>query len=159
MTTIAIKKTKTGWNMAADTRSCSPEGVCKGKKIHKIGPNHYIGCAGELVSIHKFKLKLTDPEKNKDIDIENQEFYILEIKEDEARLYERSSTPIPIYDDYKATGSGGVFALSAMALGKSAKQAVEFAVKLDIHSGLERGIDECQTRVRKRVRRNGNSKQ
>lgn len=39
------------------------------------------------------------------------------------------------YDDFSAYGSGAFFALSALDFGKTAKQAVEYAMTRDIYSG------------------------
>lgn len=39
--------------------------------------------------------------------------------------------------DYGAIGSGGMFAVTAMHLGKSAKKAVEVAAELDLYTGGE----------------------
>lgn len=54
--------------------------------------------------------------------------------------YERVPYPLTYEDKFFAAGSGGDFALAAMHLGKTAREAVELACKLD--SGCGNGITE-----------------
>ncbi len=56
-----------------------------------------------------------------------------------AELYEVGPYPLPILTIPYAIGSGRDFAIAAMHLGKSAKEAVEIASLFDVHSGL--GVD------------------
>ena len=53
--------------------------------------------------------------------------------------YERSGHPIVFQDETMAIGSGRDFAMTAMFLGKNAREADEIACALDIGSGL--GVD------------------
>lgn len=53
--------------------------------------------------------------------------------------YERTPYPVQFHDELFALGSGREFALAAMYLGKTAREAVEVAIALDTGSGG--GID------------------
>lgn len=55
-------------------------------------------------------------------------------------LYERTPHPIPVLDPFMAWGAGRDYAMGAMACGKTAREAVEIAMRFDISCGL--GIDE-----------------
>ncbi len=55
-------------------------------------------------------------------------------------IYEQSPEPARIEDSTWATGCGRDYALAAMHLGKSAREAVEVACHFDAHCGM--GIDE-----------------
>jgi hypothetical protein len=54
--------------------------------------------------------------------------------------YERQPYPIKVEEPYFAAGSGRDYAMAAMAMGKSAREAVELACRFDIDCG--NGIDE-----------------
>lgn len=56
------------------------------------------------------------------------------------RFYERQPVPVLVEDRMAAWGSGRDFALAAMYLGKSAREAVEVAIAFD--TGCGNGIDE-----------------
>ncbi len=49
-----------------------------------------------------------------------------------------------IFDEPRAAGSGRDFAISAMALGLSAKEAVAHAIKFDIYSGGKIVVVNCR---------------
>lgn len=49
--------------------------------------------------------------------------------------YNHLSVGVPIIDKYMAWGSGGHFALGAMAMGADARKAVEIAAMFDCYSG------------------------
>lgn len=54
-------------------------------------------------------------------------------------IYERSEIPALVESAFHACGSGRDYAMAAMCLGKSAKEAVEIACRFDINCG--NGID------------------
>ena len=58
------------------------------------------------------------------------------------RVYERSPCPITYEDDIWASGSGRDYAIAAMHLGKSAREAVEIACLFDVNCG--NGIDTLE---------------
>jgi len=51
-------------------------------------------------------------------------------------LYTESPCALPIMEKYYAAGSGTDYASSAMALGKTARQAVLHAIKHDVYCGM-----------------------
>lgn len=56
--------------------------------------------------------------------------------------YERTPYPLTFHDGFFAIGSGRDFALAAMHLGKTAREAVEVACHFD--SGCGNGVDEIE---------------
>jgi 20S proteasome alpha/beta subunit len=66
----------------------------------------------------------------------------LVIKADGIWLYERTPNPIEFHDPIFAIGSGREYAMAAMHLGRSAREAVELACIYDPNCG--RGIDELK---------------
>lgn len=58
----------------------------------------------------------------------------------ELLLWDGNATPIRIEDKFHAMGSGRDFAIAALHLGHTAREAVEVACKYDVYCG--RGIDE-----------------
>ena len=56
---------------------------------------------------------------------------------DESGLYryEGNCYPIPVLDDFAATGSGSDIALAAMLMGKTPAEAVALACEVDLHTG------------------------
>ena len=58
------------------------------------------------------------------------------------RIYQRSPNACYIHDRFTAIGSGRDFALAAMHLGKSAREAVEVACVFD--TGCGNGVDTIQ---------------
>ena len=55
-------------------------------------------------------------------------------------IYERTPHPILVDDAFMAWGAGRDYAMGAMACGKTAREAVEIAMRFDTSCGL--GIDE-----------------
>ena len=51
-------------------------------------------------------------------------------------VYSESPCPLPVLEKYYATGSGTDYASSALALGKTARQAVLHAIKHDVYCGM-----------------------
>lgn len=65
----------------------------------------------------------------------DDEFAILQLTHDGIWFWDSALRPIKFGTPYAAIGSGADFALGAMLAGKSPKQAVEIACKLDEGSG------------------------
>lgn len=64
------------------------------------------------------------------------------IKRGQLSVYERTPQPMVIEDTIYATGSGRDYAMAAMHLGKSAREAVEIACVFEINCG--NGIDSLE---------------
>lgn len=54
-------------------------------------------------------------------------------------FYEQEPVWIPVEDEFMAWGSGRGFAMGAMSMGATARQAVEIACRFNVHCGM--GID------------------
>lgn len=73
---------------------------------------------------------------------------LLHISHNGVYLYERFPTPMRIEDPFFAMGAGRDYALSAMYLGRSAREAVEIACVFDV--GCGNGVDELRLNRRKK---------
>lgn len=116
-------------------------------KIHRMGTGELVGCAGELT----FCLALIEwvrggrkaadfPTRASDKD-DWQPLLVIEL-DGTPSFYER--TPYPIRNEQRciAYGSGKEFAITAMHLGKTAREAVEVAIELDVMCGG--GVDTLE---------------
>ena len=162
MTTIVAKKENGYIHLCADTRVTydyeridSNVGGCKLEKLVKINNEFYIASCGESsLSIYgELFARTTLPES---IDIKHIIEYMFKF-----RQYYKSMTDLKeirgngfiifkdkifqiFYDsnevfemeDFVACGSGRYYAIAALHLGKSAKEAVELSCKLDAFSEL-----------------------
>lgn len=130
MTTIAFD----GKTLASDSLVTCDGMICGDvTKIHRIDGG-YIGCAGDLSDIASVVYWLQGTsDKPKDVSV-----FSAIIVLDDGRAFEmdermvRFQCAIP-----NAVGSGAKYALTAMKLGKSASEAVEVAISMDIYSGGE----------------------
>lgn len=130
MTTIAASLIHK--EIAADSKCSSDNSFCSVWKLRnwKDGP---IGAAGDWGHILKFFEAL---ETNGEIDSE-WDIEVLQLQPNGLYIYEASLKPYPIKDKFYAVGSGAAYALAAMALGKSPREAVEIAAKFDPGTGGE----------------------
>lgn len=138
MTTIAYKN----GTMAADTRATTYQGVsvtCEKLFRKKIGKGRkartvIIGVAGEssasLVFLDWYGTGATRPETLKDTD-----FSALVLEKDGLYEYDSLCRGEKVLDPCYAIGSGQVAAMAAMFCGKTARQAVEIAARLDPYTG------------------------
>lgn len=132
-----------GKTLAADKRACYGTMVNTVTKIHRVG-DVLVGSAGDLAfalgmiewvrggrEASQFPLSQATKE-------DWQPTLVIE-KDGSISLYERSPHAIRYEQRCAAIGSGREFARAAMALGKTAREAVELACQLD--SGCGNGID------------------
>lgn len=145
MTVIAYDK-KT---LVADKQSTMGNIKFAVTKLHKIG-DWAVGIAGTATdglkfiewfksSVSKSKVKLEYPfDQDSDVDFQ---ILCINMKTKELRYYDDTGlgTPVIISQDYFAIGSGCEFALTALFLGKTAKEAVEITSALcpDCGEGLD----------------------
>jgi len=130
MTTIAASLAHK--EIAADSKCSGDDSFCNVYKLRswKDGP---VGAAGDWAQILKFYDALeTSGEIDAEWDIE-----VLQLQASGLYIYEASLKPYPIKDKFYAIGSGAAYALAAMALGKSPKEAVEIAAMFDPGTGGE----------------------
>ena len=64
---------------------------------------------------------------------------VIVIKDGVVKVYEQNPAPVLIKDEFMAWGSGGDFAIGAMAMGATAKESVEIANRFSTDCGM--GID------------------
>ena len=131
-----------GKTLAADKRFTSQGLVYTVTKIHRLG-ELLLGASGDAASaaeaidwIRRGRRHGDFPER-----LRSKDCYVDLIVIDNGKILEYENSPFPteIEDTIMAIGSGRDFALSAMYLGKTAKEAVEIACLFD--SGCGNGVD------------------
>lgn len=139
MTTIAWD----GHSLAADKQSTSYGMPRTVTKIHRIKGELFAMSGGgihcqALIAWFKGERKASDwPKQPDDEDCGN----IVQVTKNGIFIWSGSAgpTPEPLEDKFMAFGSGRDFAMAAMHLGKSAREAIEIASLYDINTGM--GID------------------
>lgn len=132
-----------GGTLAGDKRACCAGQMMTVTKVFRVpvvSGSALVGVAGHGDKIGEFVdwvrrgMDVATYPKNEDA------FTALVIMPDgEIRQYERTPYPIVVEELSHTIGSGRDFALAAMALGKSAKEAVEFTARFDENCG--NGVD------------------
>lgn len=138
MTTVAFD----GISICADT--LITDGDAKAgyqSKIHRWtsgGVDHIASYAGHLTACHVALSWIKEGMKKKSRPVWDYEtdFEIILIKNKEVWVMDETFHLRPGYTPY-TLGSGAAYALAALHLGKSAREAVELAIKLDSGSGGE----------------------
>ena len=95
----------------------------------------YMAAAGDVSDIMKVKKWFLDPAKqnDKNADIKGEFDVLICYESGQAQYYDTDMSKEPVdIDDNFALGSGGDFAMAAMACGKDADEAVHIASLLDI---------------------------
>lgn len=138
MTTIAYD----GVSLCADTL-ITQDGTRVGyqRKLHRWrakGIDHVAAYAGHLAVCHLALewLKVGAKKKSKPVWDYDADFEIILIRDKEVLVLDETFTLRPGFTPY-TSGSGAAFALAALHLGKTAREAVELAIKLDSASGGE----------------------
>lgn len=128
MTTIAAK-VSTG-EIAADTMVSDDETFYSASKL-RIGKQSIYGACGTWKNILTAfnAMETGGKEWDSDTDIE-----VLELRADGIYIYDGISIPTKIMNDFWAVGSGSAWAIAAMELGMSPKDAVKLACKYDVSS-------------------------
>lgn len=137
MTTIAWD----GRTLCAD-RQLTASGVrYETTKAHRLPDGSLFASCGSLENNAAVRHYLCGGEKP--IIDKDEDFDGVLIKPDgSAWMLNKRLQPIPIESPYFSTGSGRDFALLAMRMGKSAREAVEIAAELDIWTGM--GVTELR---------------
>lgn len=134
MTCVAVSK-KHGC-VAADMRCSSDNAMVS---VHKIKRHQrsIIGAAGDWADVLKFWNQL-GKRKKKDSGLhDNSEFEGIELHPAGIFLYDAAGTRYQINDEYFAIGSGGPYAMGAMAMGATPEEAVAIAARFDPGTGGE----------------------
>lgn len=142
MTTIAFKD---GW-LAADGRACSGTLIISEKaiKLFKLKDRSWVGGCGDVPLIRAYREWLDRGAKGNppalvdptDKDSWGRLLRVFPSRKTEVLVYDHIGCQA-IFDNMYAMGSGREFALAAMDLGKSAEQAVRYAMTRDTGTGGE----------------------
>lgn len=129
MTTIAARfSTK---EIAADSMVSGDDSFYLVEKL-RVGKQSIYGGCGDWDKLLKFYQAIeSGSELDSDCDVT-----ILELRNDGIWIYEGCIIPARIKNDFWAVGTGANFAVAAMHLGKSPKEAVEIACQYDTSSNL-----------------------
>lgn len=132
-----------GKTLAADKRCCYGGLIGTVTKIHRVR-GVLVGGSGESAFINAMIQWIKEgrdagsfPKSQSDKD-DWQPVLVIEV-DGRISMYERTAFPIRREDRFIAIGSGRDFAMAAMHLGRSAREAVEVACALDC--GCGNGID------------------
>lgn len=135
-----------GKTLAADKQSTFCGLPRTTTKIHRAKDGSLMGATGTTavcVALRNWydagAVKVDFPDKDK-------EATLLVVKPDGTLLlWDSNATPIRIEDKFHAIGSGRDFALAALHLGHTAREAVEVACKYDVYCG--KGIETLELGV------------
>lgn len=132
-----------GRTLAADKRCCSAGMIRTVTKIHRIG-DVLVGGSGDLcfvLQMHQWIRDGRKPENFPSAQRDKDDWQPVLIVETDGTpsIYDRTPYPVRYEDHFCAIGSGREYAMAAMHLGKSAREAVEVAIALD--AGCGNGID------------------
>lgn len=135
MTTIATD----GMTMAADGRVTEGSEITQSgyTKIHRLSDGRIVGFTGNAFNDGVFLKWLADGEKGDlPAGLDNEFCCIVLTPGGEVSTYDEHGRKFIEQPPY-AVGSGRKWARAAMELGKTPKQAVEFACRFDCYSGGE----------------------
>lgn len=128
MTTIVARFSTL--EIASDSMVSSDESYFCTNKIRKTKNGYMAGC-GDWDKILKLYDAIQNGTKIDDIDVS-----VLELRHDGLWIYECTTIPVLIKEDYFAIGTGAGYAIGALHCGKSVKEAVEIACLYDTSSHL-----------------------
>ncbi len=132
-----------GKTLAADKRACFGGTINTVTKIRRIGQvlvggsgeTSFIGAMFDWIEKGRVHKDFPDSQRDKD---DWQPVIVIEA-DGTPSIYERTPFPVRNENTFLAIGSGRDYARAAMHLGKTAREAVEVAIALDI--GCGNGID------------------
>ncbi len=135
-----------GKTLAADKRGDWDGVVCTVTKIHKIG-RQLIGFSGSLSQAGEVLAWFKGGEKPEDFpqsqrDKDDAVTALVIRPTGSVDTFHRTPYPVRLEDSFAAIGSGRDFALMAMRLGKSAREAVELTAEYVTDCG--NGVDELR---------------
>lgn len=140
MTVIAFD----GMTLAADKRCSGGSAVFTVRKIDRLSDGSLVGLTGDTAYCAQMLAWLRDGEKLADFPAtqrDREKFAGVLVVRPTGEVWKYEDTPHPyrIEDRFYAIGSGRDFALAAMMLGKSAREAVKVACEFDASCG--NGVD------------------
>lgn len=132
MTTIAWD----GTTLAGDTLSVTYNLRRAACKVWRLADGRLYGGSGEYQGILAVKQWLEDGEPRGEKEPKLDDFSAMVIdQEGQCFRLESQLIYMPVSEPYHAVGTGRDFALTAMLLGKNAREAVEIAALFDVYTG------------------------
>lgn len=120
--------------LATDSRCSSEGGMCEVIKAKRVGKG-IVGAAGDWDDVLKF-WDVLEGKPPKDAVLRNDaELEGIELHPDGIFLYTASGKRFAIRDQFYAIGSGGPYAIGAMAMGATPAEAVALASRFDPATG------------------------
>jgi ATP-dependent protease HslVU (ClpYQ) peptidase subunit len=136
-----------GRTIAADRLASYGNARRKVRKLFDCGEYVY-GCSGDFSEAHPIAEWLTGGAKSSERPVFDEEkVFGIAVRKADAKAFVVEGKRVSlteILDDQFATGCGRDFARSAMAFGRTAPQAVAFASRFDVFTGL--GVDSVRIR-------------
>lgn len=136
--------------IVSDTRCSDDNSMVRVSKIRRI-KGGLVGCAGGWSEILYFWDKIGGKRVKDGVLHDQADFCGIELARDGLYLYDPAGRRYSIKDEFYAIGSGGPYALGAMAMGATPEEAVAIASRFDPGTGSE--IEVLQLKVA----RNGSS--
>lgn len=137
MTTIAVDIAKK--QVASDSRCTSGSKKFSVKKIYVMDDGTIIAFSGYLLSAQRFVAWYqagADKANPPDLIEGAKEFEAITVNDQGVFTWDENLESVEIINDpFYCTGSGEQYALAALHLGKSVKEAIELAIELDAGSG------------------------
>lgn len=128
MTTIVVRFSTR--EIAADSMVSSDESFFATNKLRKTKRGIMGGC-GDWDKMLKMYKAIEEGKEADDLDVT-----VLELRQDGIWIYEGTSIPVLIREDFYAIGTGSGYAMGALHCGKSVKEACEIACLYDTSSHL-----------------------
>lgn len=146
--------------IASDSRCSTDNAMFSVNKVRQVGQG-LVGAAGAWSDVLRFWDFLDKKKATKDggaLLHDNSELEAIELHPEGIFLYEPNGARYHIKDGFYAVGSGGPYALGAMAMGASPEEAVAIAARFDPNTGgevevLKLKVANAAKTVRRRVRR------
>ena len=130
MTTIAYRDGV----MAADSQASSGARKFRVKKITRVPGGGLLGITGgmpELLKIQKWAGAGFPPDDKPELSDDAEVECLLVYADGTAALFDASLEVMPVQDKFIAIGSGGPYAVAAMACGLGPAEAVQIAARFD----------------------------
>ncbi len=151
-TVIATEKA-----MAGDSRVTDDSTFFESKKVHRCKNGDLVGIAGSMTDALKF-LEWYESGANKDSEpsFDDTNFNVMVVRKDGLFVFDDCLVPIRVDSGMFAIGSGRMAAMAAFHCGKSIRECVEIACKIDVFTGgtiVEMEYDPKPTAYRKKSKK------
>lgn len=123
--------------ITSDSRCSTDSAMVSVHKV-RVSKKSIIGAAGDWADVLKFWEFLDKGTAPKDLGLtDDSALEAIELTSDGIYLYESSGRRYKIKDQFYAIGSGGPYAMGAMAMGATPEEAVAIAARFDPSTGGE----------------------